>query len=310
MDDTDRFARFFRLDGQFAAVTGAGEGMGRAIAVGLARSGATVGVLDIADALVQETVAQIGTLGGQALAVHCDVSSAEEVERAFDALDAQFGRLDILVNNAGVNDVSSAAEDYPLDGWERMMAINLTGPFLCARLAGRRMIAQGGGGSIINISSIVGESAANRGSLAFGAAKAGLDQLTRDLAVEWAPHGIRVNAILPCQFRTRGWAQTIEDPANADLVRTVLHGIPLGRMGDPEEIVGPVVFLASQAASMVTGVLLPVDGGNLAMNAGAGGLWPSRRTQDVRSGQCPPGSRSRPLVEDDGPPRDHEHRRP
>jgi NAD(P)-dependent dehydrogenase (short-subunit alcohol dehydrogenase family) len=114
--------------------------------------------------------------------------------------------------------------------------------------------------------------------LPFGPSKAGLNQLTRDLAVEWAPHRIRVNAIQPCQFRTIGWARAIENPEQAGLVETVLHGIPMGRMGEPWEMVGPVLFLVSDAASMVTGVILPVDGGNLAMNAGAGGGWPTRTT--------------------------------
>ena len=276
MDPSQFLRELFSLEGRVAVVTGAAEGMGAEIAVGLARAGASIAAFDIDDERVKETVARVEAAGVKAMAIHCDISSSDDVDRAFEAVDKEFGRLDILINNAGVNVVSAAAQDYPLDGWEKMLAINLTGPFLCARAAGGRMIKTGTGGSIVNISSIAGSTAANRASLAFGAAKAGLDMLTRDLAVEWAPDGVRVNSVLPCQFRTRGWANTIADPANAHLVSTVLHGIPMGRMGEPHEIVGPVLFLVSDAASMVTGAILPVDGGNLAMNAGAGGVWPPR----------------------------------
>jgi len=266
----------FSVNGRVAVVTGAADGLGHAIALGLARAGAHIVGADVNSALLTDAMARVAATGVRTLAVPCDVASADDVERLFAAVDAEFGKVDILVNNAAINTVSEAAEDYPLDGWDRTLQINLNGPFLCARAAGRRMIAQGHGGSIVNISSISGSSAQNRGLLAFGPSKAGLNQLTRDLAVEWAPHRVRVNAIQPCQFRTRGWASTIEDPTHADLVATVLHGIPMGRMGEPHELVGPVLFLASDAAAMVTGVVLPVDGGNLAMNAGAGGLWPTR----------------------------------
>ncbi len=127
-------------------------------------------------------------------------------------------------------------------------------------------IDQGHGGSIVNVSSIASASSLGRGNLAYGASKSGVNQLTRELAVEWAHHGIRVNGIQPCQFLNAGWRGMVADPSKADLVQRVLSGIPIGRMGEPREIVGPVLFLVSDAASMVTGALLPVDGGNLALN--------------------------------------------
>jgi NAD(P)-dependent dehydrogenase (short-subunit alcohol dehydrogenase family) len=157
-------------------------------------------------------------------------------------------------------------EAFPLEIWEDVLRTNLTGYFLFARAAGKRMIEQGGGGAIVNISSIAGASSLGRGNLAYGASKSGVNQLTRELAVEWAHHGIRVNAIQPSQFLNAGWRSMVADPARSALVQHVLAGIPMGRMGEPHEIVGPVLFLVSDAASMVTGVLLPVDGGNLALN--------------------------------------------
>ena len=139
---------------------------------------------------------------------------------------------------------------------------------LHAQAAARRMIAAGGGGSIVNVSSISGATALGRGNLAFGVSKAGVDQMTRELAVEWAIHRIRVNSILPCQFLNDGLRGVIADPAKTRIVERMIGGIPMGRMGRAEEIVGPILFLASPAAAMVTGVNLPVDGGNLAMNPG------------------------------------------
>ena len=130
------------------------------------------------------------------------------------------------------------------------------------------MISAGRGGSIINFGSIAGVTALGRGNLAYSVAKGGVAQLTRETAYAWAPHGIRVNAILPCQFRNAWWDDNLRDPERRPLVERVLTAIPLGRLGEPHEIVGPVLFLASDASSMVTGIQLPVDGGNLAMNAG------------------------------------------
>ncbi len=180
------------------------------------------------------------------------------MDAVFAHLDEAFGRIDILVNNAGGNPMQGRPEAFPLDVWEAVLRTNLTGYFLFARAAGKRMIAQGDGGSVVNVSSIASASSLGRGNLAYGASKSGVNQLTRELAVEWAHHGIRVNAIQPCQFLNEGWRTSVADPSKSALVARVLSGIPMGRMGEPREIVGPVLFLVSDAASMVTGVLLPV----------------------------------------------------
>ena len=267
--------RLFDLSGRVAVVTGAASGLGRAIAAGLATHGAAVFAADVNEAGLQETVARIRGAGGTAEGTRCDVSDESAVEALFKAVDSLMGRVDILVNDAFTPVERSQPQDFPLDAWQRSIAVNLTGYFLCAREAGRRMIAQGTAGSIINISSIAGSSGMGRGNFVYSVTKHGVNGLTRELAIEWARYGIRVNAIQPCQFLTpavRTWIDGTPDPQA--ITEQFLKGIPLDRMGDPErDIVGPVVFLASDAASMVTGTLLPVDGGNLAFNAGGSKTW-------------------------------------
>jgi NAD(P)-dependent dehydrogenase (short-subunit alcohol dehydrogenase family) len=263
----------FDLTDRVAVVTGAGGSLGRAIAVGLANAGADLALLDVRAAQLEVTADAVRTAGRRVIAVRTDVSSEAAVAGAFAAVDDAFGRVDIMVNNAAAPVERTVPEVFPLDAWQRSLAVNLTGYFLCARAAGARMVAAGRGGSVVNMSSIAGSSALGRGNFAYSVAKGGVNQLTRELAVEWAQHRIRVNAIQPVQFHNEAWDATLADPSKQGLVDHVLAGIPLGHMGNPDEIVGPVIFLVSDAAAMVTGAILPVDGGNLALNAGGSLRW-------------------------------------
>lgn len=259
----------FDLTGRRAVVTGGGGALGSQAALALARAGARVVVADLFDTQVDRVSAAISSAGGEAYGVTADLSSSADVERAFAEIDGKLGGLDILVNAIAAPVPRAAPEDFTMEHWDETLTSDLTSFFLCSQAAARRMIPAGNGGSIINFSSIAGVSALGRGNMAYAVAKAGVCQLTRETAYSWAQHGIRVNAILPCQFVNAWWSEIMADPDHRVLVDRVISGIPLGRLGSPTEICGPVVFLASDAASMVTGVMLPVDGGNLAINAGA-----------------------------------------
>ena len=264
--------------GKVAVVTGAGAkgGIGHAVALGLAQFGADILVADIDTLGAKTTAEEIGALGRRSVAVTCNTGEEQDILKAFELLDREFGRVDILVNNAGIPS-HEHPENVALQHWHRVMAINITGYFLAAREAGRRMIQSGAGGAIVNVSSIAGSSALGRGNFVYSVSKGAVNQLTRELAVEWAHHGIRVNAIQPAQVMTPALRQLIGDPmfSSDKMVRRFLDGIPMSRLGEPEDIAGTVVFLASDLACWVTGVTLPVDGGNLALNAGGSRTWPS-----------------------------------
>ena len=269
----------FDLSGRVAVVTGGGGALGRVVAGALAEAGASVAVVDLSEDTAAKVAASLartsaaGTSALRAIGLGADLSTEAGVEGAFAAVDRAFGRVDILVNSISAAIDRHDPEDFPLSTWEAMLASNLTSYFLCSRAAAQRMIPAGRGGSIVNFGSIAGSSTLGRGGLAYGVAKGGVAQLTKETAYAWAPHGIRVNAVLPCQFVNDWWRGNLADPDRRELVDRVVSAIPLGRMGEPGEIAGPVLFLASEAASMVTGVLLPVDGGNLAMNPGASLSW-------------------------------------
>jgi NAD(P)-dependent dehydrogenase (short-subunit alcohol dehydrogenase family) len=246
------------LVGRTVLVTGGGGGLGSAMAKGLAAAGAAVAVTDL-DAGRAETVARaVEAAGGRAVALGLDVTDAESVERVMDAVSAGLGPIDGLVNAAGITRRGPAA-DFPRAEWERVLAVNLTGTFLCCQAAGRRMLARGAG-AIVNVASIAGHIGLP-GTVAYIAAKGGVVMLTRGLAVEWAPHGVRVNALSPSWFATDMGNLIDREPDYRD---RVLRRVPLGRLGRPEELVGATVFLLSDAASMVTGHILAVDGGVLA----------------------------------------------
>jgi gluconate 5-dehydrogenase len=252
--------RQFSLEGKVAVVTGSTRGIGRAIAGGLAGAGAAVTVNGRNPEATQTAAADIGKAGGKTLAVAADVRCAEDVERIVNLTVAAFGRLDILVNNAGISPYYKAAETVTEAEWDEVMSVNLKGVFLCCQAAGRVMIPQKSG-CIINISSIAGEVALPK-LLAYTAAKGAVNQLTRVLAVEWAQYGIRVNAIAPAYVDTDLTKGLRNNPKRLD---DLLRQVPLGRLGEPEEVVGAAIFLASDAASYVTGHMLNIDGGWLAL---------------------------------------------
>lgn len=270
----------FDLTGKVALVTGGGAngGLGHAMAVGLAGAGADVVVSDIDADGATTTSREIEALGRRSLAVTCDNAHRQEIAALFAAIDRAFGRIDILISNVGAG-ARFRPEELPYDDWQRVLDLSLSSSFLCNVAAGQRMIAQGRGGSIINISSIASVHALGRGNLPHSVAKSGINQMTRELAVEWGPHGIRVNAILPATVRTPSW-NTITQTMDWDYdawVQQLLTGLPLGRLGEPDDLVGPAIFLASDASAFITGHLLAVDGGNLALDAGGSIAWPAVR---------------------------------
>jgi NAD(P)-dependent dehydrogenase (short-subunit alcohol dehydrogenase family) len=252
--------KLFDLSDKTAIVTGGGKGIGRQMAQGLAEAGANVVLCARKAERCEQAAAELEQLGVRAIGLGCDVRDPEQVQAVVGRTAADFGGIDILVNNAGTV-WGASPEDMPLEGWQKVVDVNLTGVFLFSQAAGRAMIG-GRGGSIVNIASVAGLHGVPpeiTDTVVYHATKGGVISFTRDLAWKWARHGIRVNAIAP------GWFPS--DMANFVLERhgdSLLGRVPLARFGGPDDLKGPVVFLASDAASYVTGHTLVVDGGQSA----------------------------------------------
>jgi NAD(P)-dependent dehydrogenase (short-subunit alcohol dehydrogenase family) len=250
------------LEGKVALISGASQGLGRALALAYAKEGASIVINSRSEESIRPVAEEAESMGAEVLALAADVSKSADVERLVDAATRRFGKIDVLVNNAGI-DIIKPAEEFSEDEWDQIVDINLKGYFHCAQIAGRRMLEQGTGGSIINNSSIASEVGIH-GLLPYSAAKGGVNQITRVLAVEWAQRGVRVNAIAPGYFENiMGGAA--EEHSRAEKQEQIITFTPMARRGLPEELVGPVVFLASDASSYVTGAVLFVDGGYTAM---------------------------------------------
>jgi NAD(P)-dependent dehydrogenase (short-subunit alcohol dehydrogenase family) len=247
----------FALQGKTALVTGSARGLGKAIALALAKSGASLVLSDIQ--YPEETAEEIEQTGASWLALQADITDEDQVKALAVRSAAEYGKVDILVNNAGVSQLSyTATQDLSKLEWDTILGINLTGTFLCCKHVGRGMIA--GGGSIINIATTAGITGVARAP-AYAASKAGVILLTKSLALEWARYHIRVNAVAPHYLET---PLTEGLRASDKIYAGLVKQIPMGRFGKPSEITGAVLFLASQAASYTTGTVILADGGYLA----------------------------------------------
>jgi NAD(P)-dependent dehydrogenase (short-subunit alcohol dehydrogenase family) len=244
-----------RLQDKVAIVTGAASGNGRGIAIRLAEEGARVVVVDVSVPGAQETAAMIEINGGQSLIVKADVSRREQLEAMLAATLDRFGQVDILVNNAGVESMKPFLE-LPEAEWDRVMAVNLKGPFLCSQVVGRVM-AQAGGGKIVNIASICSDVALT-GEAHYIASKGGLLMLTKAMALDLAQYNINVNAVGPGVIETGMTANSLNNPTRVEMF---LNHIPLKRIGQPRDVANAVLFLASAEADYITGTILYVDGG-------------------------------------------------
>lgn len=247
----------FSLAGTTAIVTGGATGIGRQMATALAEAGADVVICARDAGRCAEAAEEIARLGVRTLGVRCNVADPDEVEAMVARAEAELGTIGVLVNNAGTS-WGAPAETHPLNGWQKVLDVNLTGTFLCAQAVGRRML-EAGRGKIINVASVaalIGSPPEIRQAVAYTATKGGVVALTRDLACQWGPRGVHVNAIAPGWFQT-AMASTVIDRCEDQIVAAT----PLGRIGGDSDLKGVVVLLASRASDFITGQTFVVDGG-------------------------------------------------
>jgi len=256
--------KLFELPGKAAIVTGAGRGIGKATAELFAAAGASVAVLDVSEEHAQRTAEAIGSAGGSAIPIVCDVTGEKAVEAAFKQAAGELGSIDILVNNAGMA-IRKPALEVPLADWQKVIDLNLTALFVCSRVAARYMRQPRrdapAGGAIVNLASIMGLSGGIFPNSSYQASKGGVVNLTRALALEWAADRIRVNAVAPTFVNTDFTAQIFNNP---DVLEKVEAHTPLGVLPEVSDVAAAILFLASPAARCVTGIVLPVDSGYLA----------------------------------------------
>lgn len=260
----------FDLTDRVALISGAAQGMGRAMSLALAQHGADLVLADLNEDGLQQTTDAIAKIGRRAIPVRCDVSKPDQIRPMFTQLDREFGRIDFLANVAGEG-ILGKPEEISLEEVEQCWRNLVWGRFCMCQEAGRRMLTQGRG-SIVNIGSIASQTALGRGHIAYSMAMGAVVQMTRELSTEWSSAGVRVNSILPAQVVNPSLEKRMA--ANPTLQARFLSGIPRGRMGQPTDIQGLAVFLASDASSWITGAIIPMDGGNTAMNAGGTRRYP------------------------------------
>jgi NAD(P)-dependent dehydrogenase (short-subunit alcohol dehydrogenase family) len=251
----------FSLKNKVSIVTGGGRGLGLGISHALADAGSDIVICSRKEENCRNVARDISRSGVKAMGYKCDITDPDNIVNLKDFVLKEFGKIDILVNNSGAT-WGAPMEHYPLDGWNKVMKVNVTGTFLCSQIIGSQMIEKGGG-KIINISSITGTVGCKSeimDAIAYNTSKGAIDAFTRDLAVKWAKHHVNVNAIAPAFFRTDLTRGTMDKSGEQ-----ILNHVPMGRFGELSDLDGSVVFLASNASDYITGIILYVDGGFRAM---------------------------------------------